>query len=100
MTQLVGNYSVSAKLIGGEEAEVIADLMLESVEGLSVEDHGSYLSLDADGKDLVFDMNEISEEMGSPFTVTRFLAILTTYKGEIEVGDDNVVIRVFSPGQQ
>jgi MmoB/DmpM family protein len=97
MTKLVGNDSVSAKLIGGEEAEVIAETMLESVEGLTVEDHGSYLSLDLDGGDLVFDMNQISEELGFPYSVTKFLAILTTYKGEIEVGDDAVFIRVFSP---
>lgn len=97
MTELVGNDSVSAKLMGGEEAQVIAEMMLESVDGLAVEDHGSYLSLNLDGGDLVFDMSQISEELGSPYSVSKFLAILTTYKGEIEVGDDAVFIRVFSP---
>jgi MmoB/DmpM family len=97
MTELVANDSVSAKLMGGEEAQVIAEMMLESVDGLAVEDHGSYLSLNLDGGDLVFDMSQISEELGSPYSVSKFLAILTTYKGEIEVGDDAVFIRVFSP---
>lgn len=91
------NFSVSAKLIAGEEAECIADLMEECYPNLVVEDHQSYLSLTVDNEQLVFDMDDIAEEMGSPYSVTKFLAILASYKGDIDVGDNTVSIAVFAP---
>jgi|GEM_PF-1153443 len=97
MIELTGNDLVSAKLMAGEEGEVIAALMAERVAGLMVTDHESYIDLSAVGCDLDFDMAAIGEELGFPYSVSRFLAVLATYKGDIEVGDDRVVIRVFSP---
>jgi hypothetical protein len=100
MPVLVGNNIVSAKLMGGEEAEVIADVMSAKLPGLVVEDHESYLALTTDGQDLIFDMDELTEEMGFPYSVAKFLAVLTTYKGDIDVGDNAVTIRVFAPEQR
>lgn len=97
MTELIANNTVSAKLIGGEEAGIIADFMQEKMPQLVVEDHESYLSLCTAGESLVFDMNELTEEMGFPYTVAKFLAVLTTYKGEICVDDHAVSIHVFAP---
>ncbi|GAB3100357.1 hypothetical protein G8770_04235 [Aestuariicella hydrocarbonica] len=100
MSELQGNNIVSAKLIWGEEAEIISEVMMDKVPGLVVEDNESYLSLTVDGKDLEFDMNEIAEEMGHAYSVGKFLAVLTTYKGDIDVGDDSVSIRVFNPEKE
>lgn len=100
MHNIQANRSVSVKLMGGEEAEVIADYMLGKMEELNVEDFESYLALTVDDKDLVFEMDELSEEMGYSYTTANFLAVLTTYKGDIEVGDDFVAVRVFDPKSQ
>jgi hypothetical protein len=62
-----------------------------------VEDHQSYWSITGDRTDLVFDMESISEALGHPFRVAGFLTILASYKGEIDVRDDSVVIRQFAP---
>ncbi|MAZ89984.1 MAG: hypothetical protein CL693_20295 [Cellvibrionaceae bacterium] len=97
MSNLQPNNSVSVKLIGGEEAEIIADYMLDNIPELSVEDHESYLSLTVDNQTLRFDMESLSAEMGYPYSTSKFLAVLTTYKGDIEVGDDFVAVHVFSP---
>jgi hypothetical protein len=45
-------------------------------------------------------MDELTEEMGFPYSVAKFLAVLTTYKGDIDVGDNAVTIRVFAPEQR
>ncbi|MFA7555474.1 MAG: MmoB/DmpM family protein [Spongiibacteraceae bacterium] len=94
------NFTVSAKFLGGEEAEIISELMQDLYPSIVVEDFGSYRALTVDGEQLVFDMGEIAEEIGSAYTVTNFLAILVSYKGDIDVGDDSITIKVFAPKPQ
>lgn len=97
MNSIHENFTVSAKLIGGEDAEAIVDLMRESNPLLSIEDNGSYWAITADNESLVFDMADISEALGHAYSVNNFLAVLASYKGEIDVRDDSVVIKVFAP---
>lgn len=99
MSAITENFTVSARLMGGDDAEVIIDFLQENNPKLSVEDHGAYWSITADNEDLLFDMSEIGEAMGHPYSVSSFLAILASYKGEIDVRDDSVVIKVFAPHQ-
>ncbi|WP_373081292.1 MmoB/DmpM family protein [Zhongshania sp.] len=93
MSQIKENHSVSVKLIGGDEAGIICELMEDLFDDVVVGDMGSYMSIETQKPELVFDVADIAEAMGSPFSVSRFLAILATYKGFIEVNDDNVIIR-------
>ena len=99
MNPIKENFTVSAKLIGGEEAEIIVELMREKHAELQIDDNGAYWSLTINHSALVFDMNEISEAMGHDYRVTNFLTILASYKGEIDVHDDGVVIKEFAPAQ-
>jgi hypothetical protein len=91
--QIVENHTVSVKLMGGDEAGVICELMEELFEDVTITDAGSYISIETQAPELLFDMEEISEAMGASYSVSNFLSILATYKGYIEVNDDNVVIR-------
>lgn len=93
MSQINENHSVSVKLINGDEADVICDLMEELNNDLIIEDHGTYITIQREREELLFPIDEISEAMGRPYTVSNFLTVLATYKGYIEVNDDNVVIR-------
>lgn len=93
MSQINENHTVSAKLIGGDEASVICELMEEMFDHVTITDMGSYINIETQEPELIFDANEIADAMGSPYSVSRFLAVLATYKGFIEVNDDNVIIR-------
>jgi hypothetical protein len=97
MNPIAENFTVSARLIGGDVSEIVVDLMREAHPDMVVEDNGSYWSISVNNKDLVFDMDAISEALGYRFTVTSFLGILASYKGEIDVRDNAVVIKVFAP---
>lgn len=93
MSMIAENHSVSVKLINGDEADIICDLMEELNDDLIIEDHATYITIQREREELRFPMDEIAEAMGRPYTVSNFLAVLATYKGYIEVNDDNVVIR-------
>jgi hypothetical protein len=97
MSPIKENFSVSAKLMGGEEAEAVVELVREKNPRLAIVDHGSYWSITAEREALVFDMSEVAEALGHPYTVTNFLTILASYKGEIDVRDASVVIKEFAP---
>lgn len=99
MSAITENFTVSAHLMGGDAAEAIVELMQETDPALAIEDNGAYWSITADNEDLLFAMNAISEAMGHAYSVTNFLGILASYKGEIEVRDDAVAIKVFAPHQ-
>ena len=93
MSTIKANHTVSAKLMGGEESGIICDLMEELFDHVDVIDSGAYVSIETQEEELVFEMAEIAEVMGHSYSVSTFLAILATYKGFIEVNDDNVTIR-------
>lgn len=84
-------HTVSAKLMAGEEAEAIADALLLDQPDAQVEDHGSYLTIEAEGR-LAFEMSSISESLGRPYDVSTFLVVLASYTGQVDVQDDRVVI--------
>lgn len=97
MSLITENFTVSAHLMGGDDAEVVVEVMQEINPALAVENNGAYWSITADNEDLLFDMSAIGEAMGHAYSVTNFLGILASYKGEIEVRDDAVAIKVFAP---
>ncbi len=84
-------HTVSVKLMAGEEADAIADALLLDRPEAVVEDHGSYLSIEAERR-LCFEMSTISESLGRPYDVPTFLVVLTSYTGQVDVQDDRVVI--------
>lgn len=85
-------HKVSVKLMAGEEAEAIVDAVLEDNPGARAEDHGSYIDLAAE-KELVFEMDRVSEELGRPYDVPTFLVVLSSYTGQVDVQDRCVTIR-------
>ncbi len=90
-TDLRENHTVSAKLMAGEEAEAIADAVLLDNPDAQVEDHGSYLTIEAE-RELAFEMPAISETLGRAYDVPTFLVVLTSYTGQVDVQDERVVI--------
>ena len=90
-THLQETHTVSAKLMAGEEAEAIADAILLDHPQVRVEDHGSYLTIEAE-RELAFEMAAISEALGRPYDVSTFLVVLTSYTGQVDVQDERVVI--------
>ncbi len=91
-TELREKHTVSAKLMAGEEAEAIADAVLSSNAAAVVEDHGAYLVIEAE-RELVFDMEDIALELGRPYDVAAFQVVLSSYTGEVDVQDRQVLIR-------
>lgn len=85
-------HTVNAKLIAGEEADAIVAAVCVQNPDATVEDHGSYITV-AREKELVFDINRISEELGRPYDVPTFLVVLASYTGQVDVQDTRLVIK-------
>jgi MmoB/DmpM family len=91
-TVLHATNIVSAKLMAGEEAEAIVAAVLAHNPQASFEDHGSYLSVSSP-KILVFDIEQISEELGRPYNVPTLLVVLSSYTGQVDVQDNRLTIK-------
>ena len=92
MTSLNETHAISAKLMAGEEAEAIANVACADNEGVTVEDHGSYLTLNGDGN-IELRIDSIEEELGRPYDVPTLLVVLASYTGQVDVQDDRIYIR-------
>ena len=91
-SELHETHVISAKLMAGEEADAIVTAVLEDNPNARMEDHGSYLTIEAE-KELVFEMARIAEELGRPYDVPTFLVVLSSYAGQVDVQDERVVIQ-------
>ncbi|MGE0487545.1 MAG: MmoB/DmpM family protein [Gammaproteobacteria bacterium] len=83
---------VNAKLMVGEEASAIAAAACLDNPGATVEDHGSYLTISGEVR-LDLNIRTIAEELGRPYDVPTLLVVLTSYTGQVDVGDDRVSIK-------
>jgi hypothetical protein len=82
---------VALKLMAGQEAEAVATVLAASHPSAIVEHFPAYISVEAPDK-LSVQISQIGELLGSDYDVTRFLVILSSYVGTINVYDDSVVL--------
>ncbi|ADG06264.1 MmoB/DmpM family protein [Kyrpidia tusciae] len=73
-----------------EQARVIAEVM-RTKPGVRVSEEPALINIDAD-RNLVFNMAELSEAMGSDFDVYQFQIEVTAYYGRMVVQDDQVIL--------
>jgi hypothetical protein len=91
-TVLQESHKVSAKLMAGEEADAIVAAAYADNPDISVEDHGSYISINGRER-LEFTIERIEEELGRPYDVPTLLVVLASYTGRVDVEDDRVFIK-------
>jgi hypothetical protein len=77
--------------MAGQEANAVATVLESSHPSASVEYFPAYISVEAP-ETLSVQMSQIGEVLGSDYDVTRFLVILSSYVGTINVYDDSVVL--------
>jgi hypothetical protein len=82
---------VSVKLMAGEEAEAVAEAVMETQSHARVEDHRAYLAIEAPDE-LEIDVDRVSECLGRPYDVPTLLVILSSYVGRIDVQDRKIRI--------
>lgn len=85
-------HRVNVKLMAGEEASAIAAAACDDNPGATVEDHGSYITISGEVR-LDLNIKTITEELGRPYNVPTLLVVLSSYTGQVEVGDDHVSIK-------
>tara|TARA_R110000868_G_scaffold226080_4_gene478536 strand:- start:1939 stop:2232 length:294 start_codon:yes stop_codon:yes gene_type:complete len=85
-------HRVSAKLMAGEEAQCVADVVAECHPDAQIHDFGSYLAIEREGE-LRLDLAAISEALGRPYGLSMLLTILVSFNGAVDVNDEGIVIR-------
>jgi len=85
-------HRVNAKLMAGEEASAIAAAACVDNPSATVEDHGSYITISSEVR-LDLNIKTITEELGRPYDVPTLLVVLSSYTGQVDVGDDHVSIK-------
>lgn len=73
-----------------EQARIIAGVMRDK-PGVRVSEEPALVNIDAD-RNLIFDMNELSEAMGAPFDAYQFQIEVTAYYGRMVVEGDKVLL--------
>lgn len=85
-------HKVSAKLMAGEEADAIAAAASADNSDITIEDHGSYITIN--GRERIeFLIPSIEEELGRPYDVSTLLVVLASYAGQVDVEDDRLLIK-------
>ena len=72
------------------DARVIAEIM-EEKDGVEVIYYPAMIRIDTEGK-LIFDMEELSGELGRTFTAYDFEVVMSTHYGRMVMIDENTVI--------
>lgn len=72
------------------DARVIAEVMQEKT-GVKVTHFPAIIRVDAEGK-LVFDMDELSDALGKPFTPYDFEVVMSTHYGRMVMVDESTVV--------
>ena len=85
-------HKVSAKLMAGEEADAIAAAAYADNSDISVEDHGSYITINGCER-IELSIASIEEELGRPYDVSTLLVVLTSYAGQVDVENDRLLIK-------
>jgi hypothetical protein len=84
-------HKVALKLMVGLEADAVVSALAESHPDAVIERYPAYISIESQNR-LTVDIPRVIEELGSDYDVTRFLVILSSYVGNIDVNDDSVVL--------
>lgn len=82
---------VGVKLMGGEEAEAVATVIAAAYPNAEIEYFPSYISIEVPNR-VVFDLPQISEQLGRAYDAPAFLVILSSYNGRINLEDEQVTI--------
>jgi hypothetical protein len=82
---------VALRLMAGQEANAVATVLAAAHPSATVEYYPAYISVEGPGQ-LSVQISQIGEALGSDYDVTRFLVILSSYVGTINVYDDSVVL--------
>ena len=85
-------HRVNVKLMGGEEASAIAAAACVDNPSATVEDHGSYITISSEVR-LDLNIKTITEELGRPYDLPTLLVVLSSYTGQVDVGDDYLSIK-------
>lgn len=72
------------------DARVIAEVMQDR-HGIEVLHYPAMIRLDTEGK-MTFDMDELSESLGRPFTAYDFEVVMSTHYGRMVMLDEHKVV--------
>ncbi|MGH7962224.1 MAG: MmoB/DmpM family protein [Candidatus Binatia bacterium] len=82
---------VSLKLMAGHEADAVASVLATAYPHAVIEHFPAYISVEA-RETLRLQIPQVAALLGDDYDVTRFLVILSSYVGTINVDDDDVVL--------
>ncbi len=71
-------------LMKGDEADATISAIRTDRPDATIEDHGTFWQIEAPDE-LIVDMARIGEELGSEIDLGRWLTIMTTFVGRVEV---------------
>lgn len=83
--------TVGISLIGSSETSAAVEMVADEMPDAKITDNDCYYKVERE-KLLRFDMAELSDRLGRPYTVHDFLVNMTSYYGRIVVSDDAVEI--------
>ena len=72
------------------DGRVIADVMGEK-SGVTIRRYPAMIRIDGEGK-LVFDMEELSDALGKPFTPYDFEVVMSTHYGRMVMLDETTLV--------
>ncbi|MGH7839629.1 MAG: MmoB/DmpM family protein [Candidatus Binataceae bacterium] len=84
-------HKVAFKLMVGQEADAVVSVLAETHPEAVIQRYPAYISVESQQR-LRVDIPRVVEALGSDYDVTRFLVILSSYVGTIDVQDDSVVL--------
>lgn len=83
--------TVGISLIGSTETSVAIEMVADEMPDAKITDNDCFYKVERDGL-LRFDMADLSDRLGRPYTVHDFLVNMTSYYGRIVVSDGAVEI--------
>jgi hypothetical protein len=82
-------------LMKGVEADATIDSLLDGPGGgdLIVRDDGPFWKIMSQG-DIHVSMDAVSSELGAPITLSRWLASMSGFVGQVDTGEDHFTVAV------
>lgn len=84
-------FDVSMKLMAGQDANAVVSVIARDYPAAVIEHFPAYISVAA-SETLRLRMACIADLLGAEYDVTRFLVILSSYVGVIDVDDESVTL--------
>ncbi len=82
---------VGVKLMGGEEAEAVAEVVAETHPQAKIEHYPAYISIEVPDR-LDIELERVGERLGRPYDAPTFLVILSSYHGRVNVEDERITL--------